>query len=130
MADIVPSSTTQTKSSSYLSNGTYNFLKNLVTIVIPALATFYFTLAQIWNLPAAEEVVGTAAAVATFGGVVLKISSIQYNSSDARYDGSLDISESDSSKIHQLEITTPPEAIQDQATVTFKVNKVSSTDLS
>ena len=62
-----------------LSNSTYDTLKFLCTILLPACGTLYFALAQIWNLPLAEEIVGTLSAVAVFIGAIIGISSIQYN---------------------------------------------------
>lgn len=41
-----------------------------------------------------------------------------------RYDGTLSVSESDTSQIHQLEITTDPEQLKDQDKVIFKVRKI------
>lgn len=63
-----------------MSNKTYDVLKNLAQIWIPALSALYFALAQIWNLPYAEQIVGTLAAVDTFLGAILGISSKNYNS--------------------------------------------------
>jgi TRAP-type uncharacterized transport system fused permease subunit len=54
-------------------------LKNLTQLVLPALGTLYFTIAGIWNLPYAEQIVGTITAIVTFLGVLLKISSMNYN---------------------------------------------------
>lgn len=56
----------------------YDFLKALAQIYLPALGTLYFTIASIWNLPAAANVVGTITAVDTFLGVILKISTSRY----------------------------------------------------
>ena len=61
-----------------LSNGVYDVLKFLCTIFLPACGTLYFALAQIWNLPLAEEIVGTLSAVAVFIGAIIGISSMQY----------------------------------------------------
>lgn len=61
-----------------MSNKMYDVLKYIAQIVLPALATLYFGLAQIWNLPFAEEVVGTITVIDTFLGVILKISSDKY----------------------------------------------------
>ena len=61
-----------------MSNKTYNVLKWIAQVVLPALATLYFALAGIWGFPYGEEVVGTITAVDTFLGVVLGISSAQY----------------------------------------------------
>ena len=46
---------------------------------LPALGTLYFALADVWGLPYGEQVVGTIVAVDTFLGVVLGISTAQYN---------------------------------------------------
>lgn len=62
-----------------MSNKTYDILKYITQIVIPAVGTLYFALAGIWGFPYGEEIVGTLAALDTFMGVVLGISSKQYN---------------------------------------------------
>lgn len=62
-----------------MSDRTYNFLKEIAQIWLPALATLYFTLASIWGFPYAEQIVGTISAIDVFLGAVLKISTIQYN---------------------------------------------------
>jgi len=61
-----------------MSNKTYDTLKYIAQIVLPALGTLYFALAGIWGLPYGEQIVGTIAAVDTFMGVLLKISSNNY----------------------------------------------------
>jgi hypothetical protein len=62
-----------------MSNKTYNILKEIAQIWLPAIATLYFALAQIWGFPYAEQIVGTLSAIDVFMGTVLKISTIQYN---------------------------------------------------
>lgn len=57
----------------------YDILKEFAQIYLPAIATLYFTLASIWGLPYAEQIVGTISAIDVFLGAVLKISTIQYN---------------------------------------------------
>lgn len=59
-------------------NKTYDVLKEIAMIWVPALATLYFTLAGIWGLPYGEQIVGTLSAIDVFMGTILKISSIQY----------------------------------------------------
>ena len=61
-----------------MSNKVYDILKYIAQIVLPALGTLYFALAKIWQFPYGAEVVGTIAAVDTFLGALLKISSNQY----------------------------------------------------
>ena len=62
-----------------LSNKAYDILKWLAMVVIPSVGTLYFALAGIWGLPYGEEIVGTLTAVDTFIGVILGISTVQYN---------------------------------------------------
>lgn len=61
-----------------LSNKTYDVLKWIAMIALPALGTLYFALAGIWGLPYGEQVVGTITAVDTFLGALLGISSATY----------------------------------------------------
>lgn len=62
-----------------MSNKTYDILKWITQLLLPALGTLYFALAGIWGFPYGEEVVGTLVAVDTFLGVCLGISTKQYN---------------------------------------------------
>lgn len=64
-----------------MSNKTYDCLKWMALIMIPAFGTLYFTISQIWGLPYGEEVVGTITAIDTFLGVCLGISSDNYHKS-------------------------------------------------
>ena len=61
-----------------MSNRTYDVLKYIAQIVLPAIGTLYFALASIWGFPYAEQVVGTITALDTFLGVILKVSSDSY----------------------------------------------------
>ena len=61
-----------------MSNKTYDILKYVAQIVLPAAGTLYFALSGIWGLPYGEEIVGTITAVDAFLGAVLKISTDQY----------------------------------------------------
>ena len=62
-----------------MSNKTDDILKWIAQILLPALGTLYFALSKIWGLPLATEIVGTIAAVDTFLGALLGISSSKYN---------------------------------------------------
>ena len=61
-----------------MDNKLYDALKYLCQIALPALGSLYFGLAQIWNLPYAEQVVGTIACITTFIGVLIGVSSYRY----------------------------------------------------
>lgn len=62
-----------------LSNRVYDFLKWIAMYLLPALGTLYFALGSIWGLPYGEQIVGTITAVDTFLGVLLGISTANYN---------------------------------------------------
>ena len=62
-----------------MSNRTYDTLKYIAQVCLPAIGTLYFALSSIWGLPYGEEIVGTITAVDAFLGAVLMISSANYN---------------------------------------------------
>ena len=62
-----------------MSNKVYNVLKYIALIALPAFTALYASLAEIWGLPYATQVTATLAAIDAFLGVILGISSVQYN---------------------------------------------------
>lgn len=66
-----------------MSNKTYDTLKWIALVALPAIGTLYFALAGIWNFPYGEEVVGTLTAVDAFLGALLGISTAQYKKKNA-----------------------------------------------
>lgn len=60
-------------------NKTYDIIKHVTMIGLPAVGTFYVTIAGIWGLPYGEQVAGTIAAVVALIGSFLGVSSAQYN---------------------------------------------------
>ena len=62
-----------------LTDKVYDVLKWIAMYLLPALGTLYFALSQIWGLPYGEEIVGTITAVDAFLGVLLGISTANYN---------------------------------------------------
>lgn len=63
-----------------MSNETYDKLKFVAQILLPALGTLYFALSAIWGLPYGEQIVGTITAIDAFLGACLGISTKQYES--------------------------------------------------
>jgi len=102
---------------------TYDQLKFLAQVLLPAVGTLYFALAGIWDLPAAEEVVGSIVAVDAFLGILLQQSSNRYMKSDERFDGSLDFVETPDRKKFNLNLDGDPEELQDKDEILFRVNK-------
>lgn len=66
-----------------LNDRVYNILKWVVMIALPAIATLYTALAAIWGWPMADAVSQTIAAITTFLGVLLGISTYSYNKAQA-----------------------------------------------
>lgn len=61
-----------------MTNRVYDRLKDLALIILPALATLWLAISNIWGLPYGEEIAATITAVDVFLGAVLKISSLTY----------------------------------------------------
>lgn len=62
-----------------LPNKTYDILKWIALILLPACATLYSALSQIWGLPYGEQIVCTIVALDTFLGALLGVSSLNYD---------------------------------------------------
>lgn len=69
-----------------MSNKTYDRLKLVAQIILPAIGTF-FVIASIWGLPHADQVVGTVTALDTLLGTMLSISSMKYNKENNNDEG-------------------------------------------
>lgn len=111
------------KSKPALPNPLYETLKWAVQLVIPAFGALYFTLSQIWGFPAGEQVLGTIVAVETFLGVILGLSSYQYNRSGARFDGTMKIVPKQHGDVYQLELDEDPEEMTKKDNINFKVDR-------
>ena len=61
-----------------LTNKTYDLLKWVALVVLPACATFYLTIAYIWGLPYGEQITATITAIDTLLGALLGVSSKNY----------------------------------------------------
>ena len=61
-----------------MKNETYDVLKSITLIWLPAISALYVGLSKIWGFPLAEEVAGSIALVCTFLGSVLQISTRKY----------------------------------------------------
>ena len=61
-----------------MSSKTYDILKFIALIGLPAVGTLYFALVQIWGLPYGEEIVGTITAIDAFLGAILGVSTSSY----------------------------------------------------
>lgn len=64
-----------------MTNKVYDVLKWITLIALPAVTALWLTLANIWGFPYAEAIGATLAAITTFLGALLGISSYNYNKS-------------------------------------------------
>lgn len=62
-----------------MKNKTYDFWKKIAMYVLPAIATLVITVFKIWNLKYGEEIGATITAIDTALGIILGISSTNYN---------------------------------------------------
>ena len=74
-----------------MTNKTYDILKYIAQIVLPALGTLYAALVPLWGLPYGEAIVGTIMAIDAFLGALLMISSSKYYKSGKDVAGTLQI---------------------------------------
>lgn len=62
-----------------LTNKTYDILKYIVTIVLPALTALWLSIATIWHLPYGEPIGATLSAITVFLGALIGVSTANYN---------------------------------------------------
>lgn len=102
-----------------MTNRTYDILKWVAQIVLPALGTLYFALSGIWGFPYGEQIVGTITAIDAFLGTILRISSNNYEG-----DGELIVDTSDPMKdIYSIAIDDYPETLAKKDVVILKVTR-------
>lgn len=64
-----------------MNNKTYDILKWVALCFLPAFCVLYATIGEVWDLPYVTQVVSTIAAVDTFLGAIIGISSAKYKKS-------------------------------------------------
>lgn len=105
-----------------LSNSTYDKLKYIAQIVLPAFGALYFGLSEIWGLPYGTEVVGTVTVVDTFLGALLLLSSNRYNESSAKFDGTLNIIPEQDKLVYRFDVERL-EDLTNKQVLTIRVDK-------
>lgn len=108
-------------------NKLYDTLKYFAMVVLPAIGTLYFALAQIWGLPHGGEVVGSITALDTFLGVQLHLSSSIYNNTDAKYDGTVDVTDTGDKKNFLLNVNSDLDTLDQKKELRLKINSPSVT---
>ena len=101
-----------------LDSKVYDILKWVAQLLLPAAGTLYFALAQIWNLPYGEQILGTITAIDTFLGVILGLSNKNYQG-----EGTLRIDTSKEDKdSYLLDISVPLDSLKDKKRITLNVD--------
>jgi hypothetical protein len=68
-----------------LTNKTYDALKWITLVLLPAVGVLYLGLADVWGLPYASQIVATIAAIDLFLGALLGISTSTYRVNNPMY---------------------------------------------
>lgn len=106
-----------------LPNKLYDMLVFVAQILLPAIGSLYFTLAGLWSLPNAEEVVGTVVVVDTFLGTLLGLNKLAYNASESKYGGVIDVTTTeDNVKTFALVVNSDLNLLDTKSEVLFKIN--------
>ena len=96
----------------------YDVMKWIAQYLLPALGTLYFSIGKIWGLPYSEEVIGTIAAIDTFLGVLLGISTSSYEG-----DGILHVTRSNDKNSYFIEVDCPLETLKNNQTFLLKIRE-------
>lgn len=105
-----------------LSNKTYDILRFVAQILLPAAATAYAAIAALWGVGDVTKVVGTIVAVDTLLGVIVSYMKAKYDGSDAAFDGVIQAVHEDGVKTYNMVLNSDPATLDQQDKVTFKVN--------
>ena len=70
-----------------MSNKTFDFLRLVGEIIIPAIATFYAAVGAIWGWPYIEGITGTLAAVTVLIGAIINGLRKVYNKKEEQNNG-------------------------------------------
>lgn len=109
-----------------ITNKVYDVIKWIVVIVIPAIITLYSSLSSIWGFPYAQQIVATMAAIEVFLGVIMKVSTYNYNK---ECDGILHIDTvSDDETDKYLFEVDDLENLNNRDHITLKINNVAETN--
>lgn len=65
-----------------MSNNTFDVLRTICEVVLPAISAAYFSLSELWGLPMPEKICGTIAVLITFIGAFINVKRNQYNNAE------------------------------------------------
>lgn len=100
-----------------MNDKTYDILKRVALIVVPALATFVNAVGIVWGVPYTNEVTATITAFGVFLGAALGITSKNY---EPDTHGNLVVTKHD--EVY-ADFTAEPSSLKDGDTIILKVSK-------
>lgn len=100
-----------------MNNRTYDILKRVALIVVPALATLVNAVGIVWGIPYTNEATATITAFGVFLGAALGVGSANYT---PETHGSLVVTKHDDV---YADFTHEPEKLKDGDTIVLKVSK-------
>ena len=100
-----------------MNNQTYDILKRVAIIIVPALATFVNAVGIVWGIPHTNEVTATITAIGVFLGAALGISSKNY---EPETHGNLVVTKHDDV---YADFASEPTDLKDGDTIVLKVSK-------
>lgn len=100
-----------------MSNQTYNILKRIALIIVPALATFVNAVGIVWGVPYTTEATATITALGVFLGTALGVSSKNYT---PETHGNLVVTKHDDV---YADFAAEPANLKDGDTIVLKVTK-------
>jgi hypothetical protein len=110
-----------------LKNETYNALKFIALVLLPAAATAYSAFAVLWHLGNINQVIGTLSAVDTSLGAILHVSAKSYSTAKPVVDGKLIIDTSNPGKdVYQFALHIPISELDQKKSITLEVEPGSS----
>lgn len=99
-----------------MNNQTYDILKRVALIVIPALATFVNAVGIVWGVPYTNEATATITAFGVFLGAALGVSSMNH---EPETHGNLVVTNHDV----YADFAAEPASLKDGDTIVLKVSK-------
>lgn len=114
----------------------YDVLKPITTTVLPGLSALYIALATLWGFPNAREIVGTITAVNVFLGLLVTLSSHQFQKTVEDipeitpvqiegYDGTFKVGDPQDPSTFTMSLDAGPEELATKDAIVFKVDRSS-----
>lgn len=102
----------------------YDTCKYLAMVGLPALATFIAFVGPEWDFPKVDAITKTLTGLGTLLGALVVVNQVQYNRSDARFDGTLEVQvtpHGQDNEIVHMDVDPTVNEITDKGEVLMKV---------